>query len=334
MLKKTLLMIVLVMSFLAACSSPSTGDVSPGADIEPTAQAGTTQGETLTNRLKDDFSGALSIQGQLAAGTILLDEGDLAVDETLASQLLPLWQAVQSLTTSDTAAAEEITAVLNQIQDTMAPEQVSAIAGMALTEDALTQMLEDGSLGFGPRGSGDSEGEVGENTPGTFPGGGFPGGGPGGGAGGFPGGGPGGAAGGFPGGGPGGAGGEFQGLEPEALATRMAEIEAEGGISFQERALLGSVIRLLGTKTGEFSDTGSGPIFDTVFTLISEETGLTVEEIQSAVADGTTLADLLQAHDGDVETVRQALIEAFSELPNADELDLDQMAAQWLGTEE
>jgi hypothetical protein len=312
---------VLTIVILAACSGSSGGVPS---DSNPSQ---TNAGTTNAPRLQENYSGALPVQGQLAAGTLLLDKTDMAVDEAEAGELLPLWQALQSLSNSDTAAPVEIESVINEIQDTMTPDQVSAIADMSLTEDSLTNMIQDGTLDFG-RGFGNGSDPTTGNGNGGFSGG-FPGGvisgGPGGGFGGgdFQGGGPGG----FPGGGQGG----FQGADPEAIATRRAEFTANGAGTFQDRALLGAVVHLLVTKTGEFTDNGPGQIFQTIFSVVSDETGLSLEEIQNQMADGSTLAEVIDANGGDVELVRQALIDALGELPNAAELDLEQMADQWMG---
>jgi hypothetical protein len=123
-------------------------------------------------------------------------------------------------------------------------------------------------------------------------------------------------------------------LDPEAIATRQAEFASEGMGAFTERALTGMVIRLLGMKSGDFSEDGPGQAFAAIFAMISEQTGLTQEEIQSATADGITVAELLETNGGDLEAVRQALIEAFSAFPDGGDLDPDQMAAQWLGLQE
>ena len=56
-----------------------------------------------------------------------------------------------------------------------------------------------------------------------------------------------------------------------------------------------------------------------------------MEEIQAQTADGATLADLVEANGSDLEAVKALLIEAFNELPNAEDLDAAQMAADWLG---
>jgi len=263
-------------------------------------------------RLSADFANALSPQGQLALGTLQLEESDQALDETAATELLPLWQALQSLSNSQTTAAVEIDAVVNQIQDSMTAEQIAAIAGMKLTEDTLTTLFEEGEFGRAGRGVPAAGGPGGR-----FGGGGnFPGGRPGGGQGG-----------GLPGGGPGGEG--FGELSEDDIATRRAEF-AEGGFGdIQDRLLVGSVVRLLQEKSGQAPERFG--FFDTVFTVISEEIGLSVEELQAQTADGATLAELVEANGSDLEAVKALLIEAFDELPNAEDLDAEQMAADWLG---
>lgn len=98
-----------------------------------------------------------------------------------ANNLLPLWQAAQSLSSSETAAAVEIEAVANQIQNTMSPQQVQAIAEMRLTADSLTEMVESDAVTFGQgacghgQGGGDNGGGCAPSG-GPFPGSGLPGG--------------------------------------------------------------------------------------------------------------------------------------------------------------
>jgi hypothetical protein len=313
---------VLLMGALVACSPATGGEASVPASGDKAA-VGTGVEITEDSGLSTDYNGALSIQGQLAVGTLLLEETELAVDEALAANLLPLWQAVQSLSNSDTAADIEIEAVLNQIQDTMTQEQISAIVEMGLTEDSLTTMLEEGELAFGAggfgRGSGDNTGEGGEGfrPGGVFPGGGVPGGG-----------GPGGGQGGRPGGG-------LEGVDPDAIATRQAQFAEGDAGAFQDMAMTGAVVRLLGTKTGEISADGPARIFEVGFDVISEATGLRVEDIRAQTAEGVPMAEIVEANGGDVETVYTALVKALGELPNAGDLvDIEALASQWLGLDQ
>jgi hypothetical protein len=297
---------------LAACG----GTTAAG---EPTAVGGESQnsipsnGEIESVRIQDDYSNALSVAGQLALGTIQLDETDLAVDEAEAAGLLPLWQAYQSLSNSDSAAQAEIDAVLRQLQDTMTPEQVQAIVEMRLTDDSLNELAESGDLTFGFGGRAFQEGDAAAQGGGR--GAGF--------FGGPPDGGPGfGPGGGIPGGG-------FGNLSEDDIATRQAQFSSGDMGAFQERALTRAVVLLLQNKTGQAPAPG-GP-FEAVFTLVSEQTGLSPEDIRTQMAEGATLAKIIKDNGGDVEAVRASLIDAFSQMPNAADLDVEQMAADWLG---
>ncbi len=301
---------LLVIMTLVGCGTTNSDTLSDGQVSAETSQE---------VRLRDDYADALSIQGQLASGTLLLEETELVVDEALAAELLPLWRAVRSLINSDTAAALEIEAVYNQIQDTMTPDQISAIAKMKLTEETLATMLEESELFFGQsnfaggrgEGAGSGEGFI-PPEGGLRPGGGFPGGGLGQGQGG-----------GFP-----------EGLDPEAMATRQAQF-AEGDLgSFMDRALITAVIRTLEMKTGEVSEDQPARNLNVVNSVIAEATGLNPEEIRSMTADGVTLAEIVETSGSDLDEVRSSLIEALRELPNATDWDLEQLASEWLGMDE
>jgi hypothetical protein len=323
-------LIIIAMLLLSACNSAapsSAADTAGEATSETTVESGAAQ-ESGNVRLEAS-AGDLSVQAQLALGTLQLEDTELAVDEALAAELLPLWQALQSLSNSDTTAEAELTAVVNQIQDTMNQDQIQAIAAMQLTEERLNAMIEEGELPFGGgfrggafTGDGDSGGGQGGPRGGDFFFGGPPGGGPGGG----------GPGGGFFAGGPEGG---FGDLSEDDIATRQAQFE-EGDFSavFQGRILTGAVIRLLQEKTGDIPEQTPGGLFDTVFTIVGDETGLDPQEIREQLSGGSTLAEIIEANGGDLEAVRNALIEALGQLPNADEIDAEQLADEWLGLTE
>jgi hypothetical protein len=309
MMKKVMILLVVVLAILAlsACGG-STEPAASGADAGAANEVQTTVLENV--RLSDGYADALPVQTQLALGTLQLEDTDLAIDETLAAELLPFWRAVQSLGNSDTAAEAEVQAVINQIQDTMAPEQIAAITGMQLTEESLSSMIEDGTLALGGFGRG-SAGEGTDSGGGFIRGSDLPGGGPGGG-------------GGIPGSGPGGGGSAD--LSEDDIATRRAEF-AEGGFAgFQDRALTGSVVRLLEVKTGELDETElqAGGRFNP-FVIVSETMGISVEALQDAMADGATLGEAVTALGGDLEAVKAALSDVYSELPDSEGQDVNQL---------
>ena len=167
----TVLAILVVM---AACSKTS-------------GSAGTTVNST-----------SLSTEAELLVGTFKLDGTTDAVTADQAKQLLPLWQTLQSLSMSNTAATEEINAVVDQIKTTMTAAQMDKITAMQLTQQDMMSIMSQ--VGFSPNGASATTTPLALNG---MPGNGNSQGGPGGGmpAGGPPAGGPPTGGGGFPAGG-------------------------------------------------------------------------------------------------------------------------------------
>lgn len=67
-------------------------------------------------------STSLTLEEKLLVGTFRLESTDLGVSSDQASQLLPLWETLQSLAKSGTAASEEIDAVVSRIESTMSQQ--------------------------------------------------------------------------------------------------------------------------------------------------------------------------------------------------------------------
>ena len=118
-MKRIALSILMIFSIaLTACGSSSTG---------------TPANSTTSNELP--------IETQLALGTLNLagTEQDVTTDQ--AEELIILWKVYQDVSQSDTAAQEEVDALIDQIQETMTSEQMQAITEMSLTQqDVLTAM--------------------------------------------------------------------------------------------------------------------------------------------------------------------------------------------------
>jgi len=315
-MKRLFIVLILVVGLVGCTASASSGDGTSAS------------GGTAVPPLASDYKDALSMQGQLALGTIQLEGTEQAVDETEAATLLPLWQALNALSQSDTAAEVEINAVVNQIADSMTPAQIEAIAAMQLTTASLSDLQSSGALALGGFGRGNGQNGGSANGGGIsgdgFAGGGFPGGGPGGG--GFPGGGPGGDA--FIAGG-GAPGGE---IDPNAIATRQAQFAGGGGFS-QETLLTNFVVRLLETKTGQAPEFGRSNFMGSAFTVVGDALGLTPEEIQTEMADGKTLADVIAAHNGDLDAIHAALVTALTDSPQVNGQDLDTYVTNLLNGE-
>jgi hypothetical protein len=243
--KAKFMMVSAFVLLVAACSS--------GASEQEDRSQDTAGSSPRAARLEQGGEQAVPVQMQLILGTLKLETTNLAVDADQASELVPLWKALRSLSNSDTAAEAEIEALINQIQDAMTTEQIEAIAALEFAQEDMRTIIQELGLEFGP-----PEGFEGfEGGDFQFPPGGF-----GGGQGGqFRGGGQfgeGGAPGG--GGGPfGGGGGAFQGgdgnFDPEAAATARAEAGFE---RFGGRAgsfLLEPLIELLEQRAGLESST-------------------------------------------------------------------------------
>ncbi len=129
-MKKTFLLvsILLVVSLLVACGSSNSTET--------------------TDTTTDPSSMQMSTETTLLIGTLKLDGTELEVDAGQAAELLPLWQLYQSLSASDTAAQEEIDAVVNSIEKAMSADQLEAIDAMDLNPQDMFAIMQD--LGLAP----------------------------------------------------------------------------------------------------------------------------------------------------------------------------------------
>ncbi len=237
-MKKIGILFVLISALLlSACAAP--GGAATSAAAAPTA------GVVNTN-----YDSALPVPSQLALGTIMLKDTQDAVTADQAAQLLPLWQAVQSMTNSTATSAVEFEALVTQIQQTMRPAQLEAIANLKITQASMTTAFQSlGLNNFQSGRNGAPSGTQVARTPGATNGRGGDFGPPGGG--GFIEGG-GGGPGGFGGGGFGGGG--FGGLptgtvSPSLQATAMAR--ATQRAEFGNPILYNAVVTFLTTAAGQ-----------------------------------------------------------------------------------
>ena len=118
------------------------------------------QSATSGSALDTSYEGALPVMNQLALGTLQVEGTGRAVTTEQASQLLPLWQALRSVLSSQNPAQAEIDALLKQIESGMTADQVAAIRDMQLTQSSLVEWAQ--SNGVSPGGA---------LGPGGFPGG-------------------------------------------------------------------------------------------------------------------------------------------------------------------
>ncbi len=122
---RVVLILMAAMALIAGCGA------APAAPPTPAPEA------VAAGALDETYDDALSIRNQLAYGTLRLEGTAQAVTTGQAATLLPLWQALQALSASTTTATEETAAVQAQIQSALTPDQLSAIAGMRLTNAVL-----------------------------------------------------------------------------------------------------------------------------------------------------------------------------------------------------
>lgn len=223
MKKRTLILPLFLVLALSACSS-----IFPSNDPASMNQTGTPSGE-------------LPVTTQLLLGTFKLEDTDNALTMEQAAELLPLWQTLQVLSESDTAANQEEEALITQIQETMTPEQMQAITEMNISrEDMMSIMQEQGmTMGAGPTGTQNNNAQNGNSSTNSGPN--F---GPGGGEMPPP------DERGFPGGGPGmGPSGGGQNLSAEQIATAQAARQAAGGTMIPP-GLINALIEFLKQKAG------------------------------------------------------------------------------------
>jgi hypothetical protein len=88
--------------------------------------------------LTTEYADATSLRNQLAYGTLKLEGTDLAITAVQAQSLLPLWQAIVALSGIETTAAEELTAVQNQITEALTPAQLQVIAAQQISNADLS----------------------------------------------------------------------------------------------------------------------------------------------------------------------------------------------------
>jgi hypothetical protein len=100
-------------------------------------------GSTQSSSAAATASTTLSQEGQLLVGTFKLEDSTLKVTSAQAATLLPLWETLESLASSNTAASQEVDAVVSQIESTMSSQQVSSITAMKLTQKDLAAAALD-----------------------------------------------------------------------------------------------------------------------------------------------------------------------------------------------
>ncbi len=98
----------------------------------------------------------LSTATRLAVGTLKLEGTSQAVTASQAKELLILWEAYQSMSSSETTAQVEVEALVSQIESALTAEQVQAIEAMDLTTQSVSEVAQPAAVASANSTSGNS----------------------------------------------------------------------------------------------------------------------------------------------------------------------------------
>jgi hypothetical protein len=168
-MKRIVLTIMIILVFaLSACQSTATTNT---AGSSQSVQSGTTvettavETQTAAGALNTSYTNAVPVEYQLIVGTFKLEGTSLAVTDSQAKVLLPLWNNLitasqsmgpgqpggsQSNTAQNTTVSQDqLTALIGQIEAAMTPEQIKAIADMQITQDTAQTVLSQQGITLG-----------------------------------------------------------------------------------------------------------------------------------------------------------------------------------------
>jgi hypothetical protein len=159
MLKKVFFIssVLILMLALAACSGLSIPGVSAAASNQNgQANSQNGQGNTQANgQGRNQFDPAnMPVDQKLSIGILKLEGTNLAVTPEQAKTLLPLWQALKSLSTNNNTTPDEITALFQQMQDALTKDQVNAIQTMTWKQSDLQALAQQYGVQFAQGGGG------------------------------------------------------------------------------------------------------------------------------------------------------------------------------------
>lgn len=142
MKKNILIVTISLLALVISACAPAATSAQP---VENAGAPAITQtppapvSEPVTAELiNTDFEDAANLRSQLAYGTLQLKDTSDAISAEQAKLMLPLWQAIVALSGDDTTASEELTAVQDQILQSLSAGQVAAINGMKITNATLS----------------------------------------------------------------------------------------------------------------------------------------------------------------------------------------------------
>ena len=137
--RRSILAMALIMVVLVGCG---------GADAS--SAPAVTNGETYASPvLGTGYEGALTVRNQFALGILGLEGKDTEVTQAQAATMLPLWQGLRGTIRSGASATAEVDALLSQIEETVTPAQLEAIAAMQLTQERMGEWAASQGITLG-----------------------------------------------------------------------------------------------------------------------------------------------------------------------------------------
>lgn len=224
---------------LAACSAIQSITGATSGQAQASANGGAAQNGQQGQGNGRGFGGdptKMTVEQKLGIGILKLEGTPQALTADEAKTILPLWQALKSMQTSNNASVDEINALFTQTKEALTPDQVTAIQKLTWTQTDMQALMQQYNIGFGGNGQGGAQGTPDATRIAQFraQGGGA------GGGGGFGGGGGGGGFGGAGGTGSG-ASGATRTPSPQQLNRRAMGLNS---------VFIDPVIKLLQTKAG------------------------------------------------------------------------------------
>jgi hypothetical protein len=105
-----------------------------------------TAATSTTSQSQQITPSSLTLQNKLGLGILKLEGTSLAVTAGQANTLLPLWKAVKSLSSSNLTSAAEMTALYQQIEDSLTSDQVQSIKKLSLTQSELNNLIQQNTV--------------------------------------------------------------------------------------------------------------------------------------------------------------------------------------------
>jgi hypothetical protein len=100
----------------------------------------------LSNLTGSQSSTSAALQSNLGVGILKLNGTDQAITSSQASDLLPLWKAIKSLSTDSNTTSTELEALYTQIESSLTTDQKTAIAELKVTSADIETLKEENGL--------------------------------------------------------------------------------------------------------------------------------------------------------------------------------------------